>query len=729
MTQRQGIITCVPKEGKPKHLIKNWRPISLLNTAYKIASACIANRIKRVLPKLIHTDQRGFMKGRYIGENIRLLYDMLVYTQYEKIPGLLLLVDFEKAFDSISWKFIDKVLDFVNFGPDIKKWVSAFYYDILTCVSVNGSYSAWFNICRGVRQGDPLSPYLYLLCAEILSNMLRENENIKGVKVRDGEIMLSQFADDTALCLDGSEKSFIEAVRILNVFASMSGLKINFNKTQVIWIGSRKNCQIRYMRDMNFCWDPGTFRYLGIVFSVDTGNIVHLNYLGRMAEIRKLLNTWGKRQLTPFGKITVLKTLAVSKLTYLFMNIPDPSDAFIKELDCMFFNFLWNGKQGKIKKKCACQSYQTGGLKMLNASLFLSAMKISWLRRVFVTESSLSKFIHCLYPDLEKLQQLGAEFANTLLLAVHNPFWHDVLKHFKNLSLKCTPIDISDFNAECIFYNKNILIGKHTVYFKDWLEHGIFQVCHLLNEDGSFFNFEEFRTKFSTLTVNFLKYGGLVESIKKYQNKINVVQEVGYKMSKQKPVRIIFEGNKSVQSYLAEADSAPAGVVKWNGIFDNLGWKKIFYSCHKTTVDCQLKWFQLRLIYRALPTNRYLFLRKIIESANCSICGNDEETVRHLMWHCQHVNKFWQDLQELIVTRCSHVTSFRFSELLVLFGVQENMYTDKALDFIILLAKFYIYKCKWNFSRPTVKIFLNFLKYRYRMEKYKGDIVLFDNIW
>ena len=93
-----GIITCIPKSGKPKHLIKNWRPITLLNVVYKIASGFIADRIKTVLDKLIIKDQTGFIKGRFIGENIRLIYDIMQYTENQKIPGLLMLIDFEKNF-------------------------------------------------------------------------------------------------------------------------------------------------------------------------------------------------------------------------------------------------------------------------------------------------------------------------------------------------------------------------------------------------------------------------------------------------------------------------------------------------------------------------------------------------------------------------------------------------------------------------------------------------------
>jgi len=282
ITQKQGIITTIPKEGKPKLYLKNWRPITLLNTAYKIASAAIAERLKTVLPQIIHEDQKGFIKGRYIGDNIRMLYDTMLYTEKENIPGMLLTIDFEKAFDSVSWRFLQKSLDYFNFGPDIKRWVSTFYKNIKSCVSVNGHYTKWFDVGRGVRQGDPLSPYLYLICAEILSLMICSNKNINGIRLGVKEMLLSQFADDTTLFLDGSERSFSEAIRTLKKFAAISGLHINCGKTQVVWIGSEINSPTRFLRDTNFCWDPGIFQILGLKFSTDTGRIPSINYENRL---------------------------------------------------------------------------------------------------------------------------------------------------------------------------------------------------------------------------------------------------------------------------------------------------------------------------------------------------------------------------------------------------------------------------------------------------------------
>ena len=153
VSQRRGVITLLPKEDSNLLLLSNWRPITLLNTDYKIASKVIAKRIERVLPSIIHPDQTGFMKGRYIGQNIRLINDIIQQTELQKIPGILLLLDFQKAFDTLEWSFIQHTLNLFNFGNSIKKWISTFYTNSESSVLNNGFCTNYFKLSRGVRQG------------------------------------------------------------------------------------------------------------------------------------------------------------------------------------------------------------------------------------------------------------------------------------------------------------------------------------------------------------------------------------------------------------------------------------------------------------------------------------------------------------------------------------------------------------------------------------------------
>ena len=199
ISQRRGIITLIPKEDGSLLDLSNWRPITLLNVDLKIASKAIAKRIEPTLPNLIHSDQTGFVKGRYIGENIRLISDIMEYTSLQNLPGILTSLDFRKAFDSIEWPFIMKTLDHFNFGSDIKRWIKIFYTNTESAVQNNGFITSWFKPSKGVRQGCPLSPYLFILSAEVLSNKIRQDSNVRGIKVLGKEIKLSQYADDTTL--------------------------------------------------------------------------------------------------------------------------------------------------------------------------------------------------------------------------------------------------------------------------------------------------------------------------------------------------------------------------------------------------------------------------------------------------------------------------------------------------------------------------------------------------
>ena len=375
-----------------------------------------------------------------------MIYDVLFHTETAGIPGQLVLIDFAKAFDSVSWSFIDKALDFFNFGPSIKQWVKTFYNDVISCVSVNGSYTDWFKLYRGCRQGDPCSPYIFLICAEILSLLIRNNDKIKGIKITDEfTALLSQFADDTSLFLDGSETSFTESIKTLTFFSSFSGLGMNFDKTQVVWIGATKNSDIRFLPTFDFKWNPPTFKALGVVFSTNLKEIVNLNFESKIESIRRLLLLWSRRHLTPYGKITILKTHALSKIVHLLINIPDPPVDLVKTLDKMFFEFLWDGKPSRINRHVACAPYTRGGLGMIDLYAFIASMKISWMKRIFNKQSPISELFFKLFPGGRLIPIMGGNFPSTLLQKYCNPFWNDVFKHYEQFHSVCVPRTIDEF--------------------------------------------------------------------------------------------------------------------------------------------------------------------------------------------------------------------------------------------------------------------------------------------
>ena len=176
-------------------------------------------------------------------------------------------------------------------------------------------------------------------------------------------------------------------------------------------------------------------------------------------------------------------------------------------------------------------------------------------------------------------------------------------------------------------------------------------------------------------------------------------------------------GNAMVNAKFQEDSVKPTAVIKWNSEFQGVEWKIVFRLCFTTSKDPQLKWFQTRLIHRILPTQKYLALCKITDSSLCTFCGTATETICHLLWSCHFTQSFWNELIEVIRRKCTHCERLNFNNELILFGTSKQISTDKPMDFIILFAKFYIYKCKLESTRPTLDNFMRQLQYRYTIEK------------
>ena len=383
--QKQGVITLLPKPNKDIEKLENWRPISLLNVDYKIATKAIANRIKPIITSIVDNSQTGFIKGRFIGENIRLLFDIIETAEEQNNPGLLFFSDFEKAFDSLDHAYMFKCLKHLNFGNSFTKWIKLFYTDVKSCVANNGYMSNFFSIHRGVRQGCPLSTYLFIICIELLSYKISTNEDLKGIHFFGKEFRRSLFADDASFILDGSYKSFETLIYILDNFANISGLKLNAKKCQVLRIGALRKTEVVYLKHRKFQWNSSQATALGMTFTTNKDSIFEVNLEPKINNFENCLKQWQHRKLTLMGKITVIKSFALPKLIYVLSSLQSPPADTIKRIETIMYKFIWDGKPDKIKREILIQDYGKGGLKMIDIKTFIKALKISWIKRIIQT--------------------------------------------------------------------------------------------------------------------------------------------------------------------------------------------------------------------------------------------------------------------------------------------------------------------------------------------------------
>ena len=716
--QKEGIVTCLPKGDKPREFIKNWRPISLLNVVYKIGSTCIANRIKKVLPKLINEDQTGFISGRYIGDNIRLIYDLIAHLDGNNLPGLLLNIDFEKAFDSLDWGFMHKVLEAFGFGRGFRKWVSTFYKNIKSTVVVNGNMSQWFSIERGCRQGDPISPYLFILCVEILAIMVRENEDIRGITINNIEHKLSQYADDTEFILEGDRRSFETCIEIIDQFGRKSGLFMNNNKTSIIWLGSRKNSNVKYLRHLDMDWNPPKFKILGVWFTNDLKNCENLNYSEKFLETKKIFFAWTKRCITTLGRVAILKSLILSKLIHLWLLLPKPPEDFMITLQKMCYVFVWNEKPDKISRKISNKSIKEGGIGIPNLKSLVLALKVTWLRKLTLTNHKWKSIAVNDIPRLKRIELFGPNIKPINI----NYFWKEVFTAYHTLYYKVNPNNVSELLAEPICYNERIKIGKKCIEHRCFSDNEVFCIGHFLRDDGDFFDYEEF-TQIHGRFVNFVTYFGCIQAMKTYirKCKIQIFERVPWEKNVcSKKLMSVPKGSKPLYDILVTDEARPNCCEKWETkLNQNINWPKCFQQVHILR-DVNLRWFQLRIIHRILGTNVVLKEMGLSADEKCGLCGDERDSIEHMFWDCDVAQVFWMQFVNLVKQKCDNAHTLRLSKCLVILGIDDNIKTDTIFCFILLLAKKYIYACKLEKCLPSIDVFKRKLSSRYKIENYNS---------
>jgi hypothetical protein len=224
----KGLITLIPKSGDHAKL-GNWRPITLLGSMYKILAKTLARRLQVFFPSVIRPGQTSFVEGRNILDNTFLAQEAQDWAEESNQDLVLLLLDFEKAFDRIEWSFLFEALEKLGFCPQWIRWVSSMYRSASSAINLNGVEGSTFPLARSVRQGGPISPYLFILATDVLGHMLDDHRfGVEGLALPGGRKIMDQiFTDDTTLYLQGMRGNMERTQKFLDIFCKASGAKIN----------------------------------------------------------------------------------------------------------------------------------------------------------------------------------------------------------------------------------------------------------------------------------------------------------------------------------------------------------------------------------------------------------------------------------------------------------------------------------------------------------------------
>lgn len=260
----EGLTSLIPKSGALTN-IKNFRPVAVLTSTYKVTAKTLVNRLKPLLPNIILSNQTAFVIERSILDNVVLATEAIQYAQESRQNLVILLLDME-TYDGVNWTFLEESMHRLGFSDLFLRWTSALYREANTSILVNGKKCPKFQLGRSDRQGCPLAPYLFLFTSDVLSYMINDpSYGIKGLILPNGDTVRDQrYADDTNLYLEGTHENLQKAYDVLQLFCSASGAKVNRDKSSAVALQESTRAG-RWGEDKGLKWlQPGSpAKYLG----------------------------------------------------------------------------------------------------------------------------------------------------------------------------------------------------------------------------------------------------------------------------------------------------------------------------------------------------------------------------------------------------------------------------------------------------------------------------------
>jgi exonuclease III len=381
-----GMIALLHKGGERKALT-NWRPITLLNLSYKIFAKALQLRLQPILSEIIGCEQSAFLPLRFILDNILLTQETLAWADQSRQDLLFLKLDFSKAFDMIDWEFLFEAMSLMGFPGEFLGMIKLLFHDAEACVKVNGFTSESFRIKRGVRQGCPVAPYLFIIAAEVLNIMVMAEMvagRVKGIELPFGnrQQIIAQYADDTSFTLRGEKEPVRNLIYILETFCAASGLVLNWGKSSGHWKSHRTMFRPQWTEHLGVTWaeEEDVGKLLGAPFglSLTSGDINDFLY----ERIRKKLTHWSATMMNLTGRAVIVNSVLLGACFYFF-SIWGGTKQGIARIKSLMINYLASGGAQRARAKVSwiqcCQERHEGGINLINPEDAVAALMVKWV--------------------------------------------------------------------------------------------------------------------------------------------------------------------------------------------------------------------------------------------------------------------------------------------------------------------------------------------------------------
>ncbi|XP_042956310.1 uncharacterized protein LOC122292152 [Carya illinoinensis] len=641
----ETFITLIPKTKDPKR-VPDFRPISLCNVIYKIVAKMLSNRLKIVLPDIISPNQSAFVPGRSITDNILVAYETL-HTMSTRMKGksgyMALKLDMSKAYDRVEWSFLYSVMSRLGFHQNwislVEKSISSVSFSIL----INGEPQASFKPSRGLRQGDPLSPYLFILCAEALSCMLHKAESvgsISSVPIGKGPQKVGHlfFADDSMIFCKANSLEWSRLMGILEMYERGSGQKLNKEKSSIFF---SKNTPLENQRTLlliaglkpKFSLE----NYLGLPAMIGRAKTVAFH--GLIDRTWAKITNWKTKSLSSAGKEILIKSVLQAIPTYT-MGIFLLPQSIVKRLDQLVRKFWWgfNEDQSKIQWVKWCKlsnSKDQGGMGFRNFSSFNLALLAKQGWNILTKPTSLSAQV------LKQKYFPSSNLLNAKLGYRPSLAWRSMVEGLKLLK---EGVVWRIGNGCSVNVWKDRWLPKQISLAATNRISGAADITWVsdLIEPGS-------RSwKYQTLTKYFS------------QQEIDLIRAIPISLGNRED-RIIWGGTKnglfSVKSayHLHKEISSlkESGTSKDHAFCEN--WQSIW----KLKVPNVVRNFLWKASSEALPIMDNLHRRKVSEHFLCPICQLERETSGHALWGCGVAKDVWGQASIKIMKMSLQCDQFR----------------------------------------------------------------------